>query len=159
MKIILSDNIMLEKINTKNNEHSEVIKKLDNDSLIKKYIIGTFDNFKQLLSYYDLYNDELFNNVYAVRYNNNIVGVVELDGKENDLYLNYAILSKYRNKHIGSKLLNKVTKYLLTVTKKITLSIKDDNAASKKIAIKNGYRSSDKKILGYTNYEINRLSN
>lgn len=88
MKIILSDNIMLEKINTKNNEHSEVIKKLDNDSLIKKYIIGTFDNFKQLLSYYDLYNDELFNNVYAVRYNNNIVGVVELDGKENDLYLN-----------------------------------------------------------------------
>ncbi len=83
-----------------------------------------------------------------------MIGTIELDGSKDDLYLNYSLLKEYRNKNIGSKMLEEVTKYLLEKTKKITLSIREDNDASKKLALKTGYKPSNNCFMEYVDYEI-----
>ncbi|MBP3635848.1 MAG: GNAT family N-acetyltransferase [Bacilli bacterium] len=157
MSIILSDNMLLEKVDKTNNEHKEIIKKINKDNKIKKYIIGILNDFDELISYYDLYNNEMFNNVYFVRYNNIIVGTIELVGCEDDLYINYAILEEYRGQNIGTKMLRLITLYLLNIVKKITLSIKESNVESIALASKIGYKPNNNKFLGYIDYQITSL--
>lgn len=50
--------------------------------------------------------------------------------------------------------LKSATNYLLKRIKKITLSIKKDNIARKRLALKIEYKKNNKSFLEYDNYEI-----
>lgn len=72
-----------------------MVNKFDTDREINKYIIMNDDSFSDIVDYYRQSNDDsIYNKLYLVRnLENEIIGSLELDGKENDLYINYSILS------------------------------------------------------------------
>ena len=152
-KIVLKD-FVLEQFNYENIEHLRMIDKFDTDREINKYIIMDNDSFIE--ECYEQSNDDsIYNKLYLVRnLENEIIGSLELDGKENDLYINYSILSDYRNKGYCTNLLRQISKLLLLEVKKISLLIKKDNEKSKHLALNAGYSKMPYENLGYYKYQI-----
>lgn len=154
-KIVLK-NFVLEQFNYENIEHLRMIDKFDMDREINKYIIMSDDSFSDIVDYYRQFNDDsIYDKLYLVRnLENEIIGSLELDGKENDLYINYSILSDYRNKGYCTNLLRQISKLLLLEVKKISLLIKKDNEKSKHLALNAGYSKMSYENLGYYKYQI-----
>lgn len=152
-KIVLKD-FILEQFNDENIEHLRMIDKFDTDREINKYIIMDNDSFIE--ECYEQSNDDsIYNKLYLVRnLENEIIGSLELEVKENDLYINYAILSDYRNKGYCTNLLRQISELLLPKVKKISLSIRKDNEKSKHLALSTGYSKLPYENLGYCKYQI-----
>ena len=101
MKKIDLQDFTLESFDYDNKEHVSMINRFDIDSEINKYIIPKDESFSDVVDAYRYFKtDEIYNTLYLIRLllTNEIIGSVELDGKKEDLYINYAILKKYRNK-------------------------------------------------------------
>ena len=156
MKKINLENFILEQFNYNNLEHFKMIDIFDQDREIDKYIISTEESFRDIIDYYRLYSDNtIYNKIYLVRLlTGEIIGSLEMDGKSDDLYINYCILEKYRNKGYCTKLLKEITIYLLNNIKQISLLIKEENIKSSKLALKNGYTIIGNNNLGYYKYQI-----
>ena len=133
-----------------------MIDKFDTDREINKYIIMSDDSFSDIVDYYRQSNDDsIYNKLYLVRnLENEIIGSLELEVKEDDLYINYAILSDYRNKGYCTNLLIQISELLLPKVKKISLSIRKDNEKSKYLALSTGYSKLPYENLGYYKYQI-----
>ena len=157
MKIINLEDFTLESFDYNNKEHFNMINKFDNDVEINKYIIRDDDSFSDVIDEYRYFtSDEIYNTIYMVRLllTGEIIESLELDGKKDNLYLNYAILKKYRNNGYGSLLLKELTKKLLLEIKQISLLIKQDNDSSKKLALKTGFKRIGQDEYGYNKYQI-----
>ena len=156
MKQINLKHFILEQFNYNNQEHFKMIDIFDQDKEIDKYIISTEESFRDVIDYYRLYTDDtIYNKIYLVKLlSGEIVGSIELDGKSSDLYINYSIIEKYRNKGYCTKLLKEITIYLLEEIKHISLLIKEENTKSSKLALKVGYTIVGNNNLGYNKYQI-----
>ena len=156
MKNIRLENFILEEFNEENNDYFNIVRKFDMDEQINKYIIATEDSFSDIVHYYNLCNDSIYNSIYLVKLlNGQIIGSIELDGKKDDLYINYCVLKKFRNNGYCTRLLREITMYLLREVKSISLLIKEDNEKSKKLALKNGYNNVGYDEYGFYKYQIN----
>lgn len=155
MKKIVLTNFILESFDYNNMDHINIIKEFDNDIEIQKYIIASSNSFSEIIDYYKLYNTEsIYNKLYLVRlYTGKIIGSVELDGDKN-VYINYSIIKKYRGNGYCLNLLKEITKYLLNEIQKIFLLIKNDNVASKKLALKAGYNFLCTEGFNFDKYQI-----
>ena len=156
MKEINLKHFVLEQFNYNNQEHFKMIDIFDQDKEIDKYIISTEESFRDVIDYYRLYTDNtIYNKIYLVKLlSGEIVESIELDGKSSDLYINYSIIEKYRNKGYCTKLLKEITIYLLEEIKHISLLIKEENTKSSKLALKVGYTIVGNNNLGYNKYQI-----
>ena len=156
MKQINLKHFILEQFNYNNQEHFKMIDIFDQDKEIDKYIISTEDSFRDVIDNYRLYTDDTnYNKIYLVKLlSGEIVESIELDGKSSDLYINYSIIEKYRNKGYCTKLLKEITIYLLEEIKHISLLIKEENTKSSKLALKVGYTIVGNNNLGYNKYQI-----
>lgn len=137
-------NIEIEKINIINfnkneDEHLKVYDELVNGesksnmiSLIKERLLRSKEC-----------NDLIFDNAYLIRMDNNIVGYLYLSNKNtNYIYLEMSILKNYRDKKLGSTLLEQITNYIFINNdnlKEIRLSIDKSNPRSMKSALNAGY--------------------
>ncbi len=156
MKNIRLESFILEEFNEESKDYFNIVRKFDMDEQINKYIIATEDSFSDIVHYYNLYNDSIYNSIYSVKLlNGQIIGSIELDGKKDDLYINYCILKKFRNNGYCTRLLREITMYLLRKVKSISLLIKEDNEKSKKLALKNGYNNVGYDEYGFYKYQIN----
>ena len=156
MKNIRLENFILEEFNEENNDYFNIVRKFDMDEQINKYIIATEDSFSDIVHYYNLCNDSIYNSIYLVKLlNGQIIGSIELDGKKDDLYINYCVLKKFRNNGYCTRLLREITMYLLREVKSISLLIKEDNEKSKKLVLKNGYNNVGYDEYGFYKYQIN----
>ena len=156
MKNIRLESFILEEFNEESKDYFNIVRKFDMDEQINKYIIATEDSFSDIVHYYNLYNDSIYNSIYSVKLlNGQIIGSIELDGKKDDLYINYCILKKFRNNGYCTRLLREITMYLLREVKSISLLIKEDNEKSKKLALKNGYNNVGYDEYGFYKYQIN----
>ena len=146
MKKIDLQDFTLESFDYDNKEHVSMINRFDMDSEINKYIIPKDESFSDVVDAYRyLKTDEIYNTLYLIRLllTNEIIGSVELDGKKEDLYINYAILKKYRNKG-----------YCLSLLKELLERIKEDNEPSKCLALKSGFEKVCKDEYNYDKYQI-----
>ena len=144
MKNIRLESFILEEFNEESKDYFNIVRKFDMDEQINKYIIATEDSFSDIVHYYNLYNDSIYNSIYLVKLlDGQIIGSIELDGKKDNLYINYCILKKFRNNGYCTRLLREITMYLLRKVKSISLLIKEDNEKSKKLALKNGYNGNN----------------
>ena len=156
MKNIRLESFILEEFNEESKDYFNIVRKFDMDEQINKYIIATEDSFSDIVHYYNLYNDSIYNSIYLVKLlNGQIIGSIELDGKKDDLYINYCVLKKFRNNGYCTRLLREITMYLLRKVKSISLLIKEDNEKSKKLALKNGYNNVGYDEYGFYKYQIN----
>ena len=155
-KIILKD-FILEQFSTENIDHTKIINEFDNDLEINRYIITNDSSFNDLVSYYSQMKEKgIYNKLYLVKnLENEIIGSLELDGNKDDLYINYAILKKYRKRGYCTNLLKQISYFLLLEIKEIFLLIKKDNEKSKRLALNAGYSKLDYENLGYYKYRIN----
>lgn len=155
-KIDLQD-FTLESFDYDNNEHVSMINRFDMDSEINKYIIPKDESFSDVVDAYRYFKtDEIYNTLYLIRLllTNEIIGSVELDGKKEDLYINYAILKKYRNKGYCLSLLKELLERIKEDTTQISLLIKEDNEPSKCLALKSGFEKVCKDEYNYDKYQI-----
>lgn len=146
MKNIDLQDFTLESFDYDNKEHVSMINRFDMDSEINKYIIPKDESFSDVVDAYRYFKtDEIYNTLYLIRLllTNEIIGSVELDGKKEDLYINYAILKKYRNKG-----------YCLSLLKELLERIKEDNEPSKRLALKSGFEKVCKDEYNYDKYQI-----
>ena len=156
MKNIRLESFILEEFNEESKDYFNIVRKFDMDEQINKYIIATEDSFSDIVHYYNLYNDSIYNSIYLVKLlDGQIIGSIELDGKKDDLYINYCVLKKFRNNGYCTRLLREITMYLLRKVKSISLLIKEDNEKSKKLALKNGYNNVGYDEYGFYKYQIN----
>ena len=156
MKNIRLESFILEEFNEESKDYFNIVRKFDMDEQINKYIIATEDSFSDIVHYYNLCNDSIYNSIYLVKLlNGQIIGSIELDGKKDDLYINYCVLKKFRNNGYCTRLLREITMYLLREVKSISLLIKEDNEKSKKLALKNGYNNVGYDEYGFYKYQIN----
>ena len=156
MKNIRLESFILEEFNEESKDYFNIVRKFDMDEQINKYIIATEDSFSDIVHYYNLYNDSIYNSIYLVKLlDGQIIGSIELDGKKDNLYINYCILKKFRNNGYCTRLLREITMYLLRKVKSISLLIKEDNEKSKKLALKNGYNNVGYDEYGFYKYQIN----
>ena len=99
-------------------------------------------------------NDSFFNHGYLVKYKNNVVAYLYVSGITNDnIYLEYSVLNKYRNQKIASNLINSVTNYIFNNfnINEIKLNISKDNISSQKVAENCGYYIEDEDEYLYAN--------
>lgn len=146
MKKIDLQDFTLESFDYDNKEHVSMINKFDMDSEINKYIIPKDESFSDVVDAYRYFKtDEIYNTLYLIRLllTNEIIGSVELDGKKEDLYINYAILKKYRNKG-----------YCLSLLKELLERIKEDNEPSKSLALRVGFEKVCEDEYNYDKYQI-----
>ena len=156
MKTIRLENFILEEFNEENKDYFNIVRKFDMDEQINKYIIATEDSFSDIVHFYNLHDDSIYNCIYLVKLlNGQMIGSIELDGKKDDLYINYCILKDFRNNGYCTRLLREITMYLLKEVKSISLLIKEDNEKSKKLALKNGYNNVGYDEYGFYKYQIN----
>ena len=85
----------------------------------------------------------VFDNAYLLKQNEDIIGYLYLTAKVNNhIYLEMSILKDYRNKRMGSMMLEKITNYLFINNddlKEIRLSIDKSNPGSMKSALNANY--------------------
>lgn len=83
------------------------------------------------------------NNAYLINMNNTIVGYIYTSGNlKNYIYFECSLLRQYRNKGLGSYILNTLTDYIFennTQLKEIRLNIDRSNSPSMNIALKNDF--------------------
>ena len=151
MKIIL-DNFILIKLDRTNDTHIDFIKKIDNDSDIKKYLYpynATFDDFiDSRVAGFDI-----FNNFYIVYYENRIIGYIEIENYKN-VFINCALLKNERNKGFGSKILSELTSYILSNypnVLSVNTIIRNENQASIHATMKSGFEFIENKD-GFSTY-------
>lgn len=164
MKKIKLDDFSLEEFDENNKEHLLMIQKLDFDFLINKYLIMEDDSYKDIIDYYRLFNnDDIYNKAYLIRLlsSNELIGTLELDGPKDNLYINYSILKEYRNKGLGTRIMRELTIKLLKEIQSICLLIKEDNVASKNLALSVGFKRIEKQSskyeeTSYDKYQINK---
>lgn len=156
MKKIKLDSFILEVFDYNIKEHLEMISFFDFDVEINKYIITSNDSFSDIINYYIASDpDIIYNKIYMVKLlTGEIIGSLELDGIKEDLYINYAILKKYRGNMYATRLLREITEYLLNEIDTISILIKNDNEKSKKLALSAGYKEICYDGYGYYKYQI-----
>lgn len=85
----------------------------------------------------------VFDNAYLLKQNEDIIGYLYLTAKVNNhIYLEMSILKDYRNKRMGSMMLEEITNYLFINNddlKEIRLSIDKSNPGSMKSALNANY--------------------
>ena len=157
MKKIDLEDFTLESFDYNNKEHFNMINKFDMDSEINKYIIPKDESFSDVIDAYRYFtSDEIYNTIYLIRLllTDEIIGSIELDGKKEDLYINYAILKKYRNNGYCLTLLKELLEKIKEDTTQISLLIKEDNEPSKSLALKAGFKKVCKDEYNYDKYQI-----
>ena len=98
-------------------------------------------------------NEDFFNHGYLVKYKDNVVAYLYVSGITNDnIYLEYSVLNKYRNQKIASNLINSITNYIFNNfnINEIKLNISKDNRSSQKVAENCGYYLDDEEEYLYT---------
>lgn len=139
--VIKLESFDLEKINIKNIEHLKLIKEFEFDNLVRKY------NYPYSGSFYNLvvsngYSPTIFNNFYAIRHKERLIGYIEIEDSKN-IYLNYALLKKERKKGYATKVLKELSNYLLTNYRSkldsVYTIIKKKNKESINTSIRSGF--------------------
>lgn len=155
-KIIL-ENFELEKIDLTNKEHLQLIRRFDNDYLVKKYLYPYKDSFYDLVTE-SFDSQTIFNSFYVINYENRAIGYVEIENMK-DTYLNYALLKEERKKGLASKFLKELSKYLLENYKEFVNSvntiIRNSNNDSIKASINSGFILTEDKD-GFVTYSSKR---
>ena len=155
MKIKL-DSFVLEAFDYDKKEHLRMISKFDLDEEINKYLITSSDSFSELVDYYRLFDKKsIYNKLYLVKKENEIIGSLELDGESDNLYINYSILKEYRGQGYCTRLLKETSKYLLNEINQINLLINKHNIASKALALRVGYKELGYDGYGFYKYQLN----
>lgn len=157
MKKIDLQDFTLESFDYDNKEHVSMINKFDWDKEIDKYIIKYDDSFSdQIDKYEEKRSNDIYNTLYMVRLllTDEIIGALGLDGTKEDLYINYAILKKYRNKGYCLSLLKELLERIKEDTTQISLLIDRDNEPSKCLALKSGFEKVCKDEYNYDKYQI-----
>lgn len=141
MNEIYLPSFMLEKMSLTNQKHLELIKKLDNDDLVKKYL------FPYKSSFYDLVTENIesftfFHNFYVIYLKEKIIGYVEIETPKKT-YLNYAILKEERNKGYALLFLREIADYILNTyqqeVESVNTIIRKTNQASIQASLKSGF--------------------
>lgn len=89
---------------------------------------------------------DIFNKGFWVVHNNQIVGYLDVSNynkEENCIYLRGAIFKEFRDKHLGTDMLNNACKLIFSkypFINQIKLKIADDNITSQKIAANAGFK-------------------
>ena len=153
------DNFHLEKMDITNDEHLALIRKFDNDSLIKEYLYPYKDSFYDLVV--NNYNSSsIFNSFFVIHYEERIIGYIEIE-KQKDVFLNYAFLEDERKKGLASSFLKELSNYLLENYKNNVESvngiIRNDNTASIHACKKAGF-SLVKKEARFNTYRKNLVT-
>lgn len=157
MKKIDLQDFTLESFDYDNKEHVSMINRFDMDSEINKYIIPKDESFSDVVDAYRYFKtDEIYNTLYLIRLllTNEIIGSVELDGKKEDLYINYAILKKYRSKGYCLSLIKELLERIKEDTTQISLLIDRDNEPSKCLALRAGFEKVCEDEYNYDKYQI-----
>ncbi len=138
MKIINLENFKLEEIDITKQQHLDVIKKFDNDSLVKKYLYPYKDSFYDLVSE-GYKTDNIFNTFYIIYFGVIPVGYVEIESPK-ETFINYALLKSERKRGYAQLFLKELYEYLFENTdiKSFNLIIRSDNIDSIKVAKKVG---------------------
>lgn len=125
---------MLEEFNYNNNNHREFFFKLLNDSEICKYL-----GRGQII---DLIKANIIRK-YILTIDGNLVGIGFIQPlRENEIEIRYGILKEYRGKKYSSLLVhNLINKIGTNVT--IYADIQNDNYASAKAVLNNGFTTED----------------
>lgn len=155
-KIDLKD-FTLESFDYDNKEHVSMINKFDWDKEIDKYIIKYDDSFSdQIAKYEEKRSNDIYNTLYMVRLllTDEIIGALGLDGSKEDLYLEYAILKKYRSKGYCLSLIKELLERIKEDTTQISLLIDRDNEPSKCLALRAGFEKVCEDEYNYDKYQI-----
>ena len=133
------ENFRIINFNKKDDEHLKVYEELVNGESKSKMISLIGEN---LISSHETETLD-FANAYLLQQNEDIIGYLYLTAKfNNHIYLEMSILKKYRNKKMGSMMLEEITNYLFMNNddlKEIRLSIDKSNPGSMKSALNANY--------------------
>jgi RimJ/RimL family protein N-acetyltransferase len=133
------DNFILEKYDKTNKEHNMVVQELSNDMDSKKYL-GNLDYANAVI---EKRKQENPNNYIYIAYSTFPVGYISLTYKDNQYYISYGIVPKYRGEYLGALLLQEFSEKIFEEYNHIdelTLSIHKNNIKSYKVANLAGYK-------------------
>ncbi len=153
MEYIRLKSFNLEKIDVKDIEHLRLIRKFDFDNLVRKY------NYPHSGSFYNLvtnngYSPSIFNNFYAIRHADDLIGYIEIEDSK-DVFLNYALIKEARKKGYATEVLSELSDYLLEnfsdKLDSVYTIIDNKNKASINTSIRSGF-SLMEKSNGFTTF-------
>ncbi len=143
MKIIL-DNFQLEEFNRENNEHREVLEKLNKDQGVKRYLGDINYSIERINK---RYCENRFNKAFIPYYNEYPIGYISLSYIDDEYQISCGILNEFRKENLASLLLEEFSDYLLNNYEeidKLTAKIESDNIGSIKAASLASYSEEDR---------------
>ena len=121
-------------------EHRPIIIQLWNDELSNKYL---YDLSKEVKYLQEKNIKDQRNNAYIVYYDSNPIGYISLKVDDNRCVISYGLIPEYRGKHLCTKLLQQLSRYILEIYQDVDnliLIIQNTNIGSIKVATNAGYK-------------------
>lgn len=142
-------NIELEKITLciydNSEEHNNILLEFDGDSK-SKYIHEIKERIKNTVNQRNI----PFESGFLIKIDNQIIGYMFISKKRNDeVFLEYSILKKYRGKKYSTLILNEVSNYLMNEhnIRSIALDIDPSNLSSIRSALSAGYEIDEEEYI------------
>lgn len=80
--------------------------------------------------------------IYLIRMDKEVIGFVQLSIMNDGIELGYSVASKWQGKHIATKAIALAVDEAMGVSENIYVEIRDNNIASKKVALNNNFVAS-----------------